>query len=178
MSKKKKQQNSDVIPEYREESAKIPFVVMVLLVLLIGGSLGWMIFRIDTEGSLAVNVSKYNMLIQTVSSDMQDISTILKDDSVDMEERKHTVTLIVPEVVLVDERKPEEGPAPLKVDLKGIYWSPSNPLVDIDNETYYVGDVIQGYTIVKISKTAVHFKAKDGTLVVKDFYENLLQNKK
>ncbi len=177
MVKRQGKGTSVAIAEYREESAKIPFVVMAVLVLIIGGLLGWLIFKIDTEGTHAANVSKYDALIQTVFADTQDISIMLKDGSLGRVSRKRTITLIVPEVVLVDENE-SKAQSPLKIELKGIYWNPTRPLVDIDNKTYYVGDKVQGYTIVKINKTAVHFKSQDGGIVVKEFYENLLQIKK
>jgi hypothetical protein len=40
-----------------------------------------------------------------------------------------------------------------------------------------VGDVIQGYEIVHIGKTKVQFQAADGTIIMKDMYDNLLKRK-
>jgi len=174
MVKRQEKENSAEIGEYREESARIPFMVMAVLVLAIEVSLGWLIFKIDTEGVHDANVSKYNALIQSVFADTRDVGIILKNGSLDtVTRKKRTVTLVVPEVVLVDEKP--KAQAPLSIKLKGIYWHPTRPLVDIDGKTYRVGDTIQGYTITKIDKRTVQFKAKDGDVVVKDFYEGLLE---
>lgn len=159
--------------EYREESLKLPVAALVVVLLLVAAPLVWTILKIDDEGAKAIDISKYNLLIQTVDSDVQTVNAILANEASGLESKERKVTLIVPELVLVDEMKPTDSSLPLKINLKGIYWSPSNPLVDIDGETYYVGDKIQGYTLVKIDKTAVHFKDKDGKIVVKKFYENL-----
>ena len=172
---KKKPDGADIKQnvEYREESPKLPVVVLVATLVLVAAPLVWAILKIDAEGSKAADISKYTALIQTVGTDVGTVKAMLSSGSVDLDAKERKVTLIVPELVLVDEAKPADSLSPLKINMKGIYWNPTNPLVDIDNETYYVGDEIQGYTIVKIDKTAVHFKGKDGKIVVKDFYENL-----
>lgn len=177
MQKKLDAANSKRDAEYREESTKVPVFMMVVVLVLVSAPLVWAISSINTAGSKAADVSKYNTLVQTVGTDLKTVQTMLADGAAGVDIQDRTVTLIVPELVIVDEAKPGDALAPLKIELKGIYWSPTRPLADIDGETYYVGDSIQGYKIIKIGKTAVHFKAKDGRIVVKDFYEDLLQNK-
>ena len=174
MVKRQEKKNGDAIPSYCEESTKIPILLMAVLVLIIGVLLGLLIFKIDAEGTHAANVSKYNALIQTVSADTQVVSALLEEGVSDMTSRERTVTLIVPEVVLVDENE-TKAQSSFKIELKGIYWHPTHPLVDIDNETYGVGDGVHGYTITKIGKSSVQFKARDGGVVVKEFYEGLLE---
>lgn len=175
MGKRPERETVDAVSEYREESARIPFVVMAVLVLMIGLLLGWTIFKIDTEGFHAVNVSKYSTLIQAVSADTQAVAAMLEDGSTEMMDRKRTLAPRVPKEVPVVEIKPAIQ-SPLAIELKGIYWNPVHPLVDIDNEIYREGDTVQGYAITKIGKRSVQFKAKDGGMVVKGIYEEQLEN--
>jgi hypothetical protein len=110
------------------------------------------------------------------------VDALLRNDAEELEamrqaQQSQVVTLIVPEVVIVEEKKNPEKISPLKVNLDGIYWNAKNPLISIGDETYRVGDVIQGYEIVRINKTTVQFRAPDGSLIVKDMYENLLNKK-
>jgi len=179
MRKKKQEASNTQDTVYREESTKrsvaIAGVALTLLIVPLVGSIS----RINAAGLKSADISKYTTLIRTVDSDMRTVEKALANRLSGLESTERSVTLIIPELVIINEIKPDdERPTSLKIDLKGIYWNPSNPLVGINNETYRVGDKIQGYVIVKIGKTAVHFKAKDGTLVVKDFYENLFKSKK
>jgi hypothetical protein len=169
-------------PAYKEESVKIPAAVTVALLILICAPLVLWIIRINAEGIQATNTAKYDALVSKVENDVRTVDALLRNDAEELEamrqaQQSQVVTLIVPEVVIVEEKKNPEKISPLKVNLDGIYWNAKNPLISIGDETYRVGDVIQGYEIVRINKTTVQFRAPDGSLVVKDMYENLLNKK-
>jgi hypothetical protein len=167
---------------YKEESVKIPAVVTVVLLVLICVPLVLWILRINEEGSRATNTAKYDAMVLKVKKDVLTVDALLRNDAAELEamrvaKQAQVVTLIVPEVVIVEEKKEPEKVGVLKVSIDGIYWSPKNPLVSIGDETYRTGDVVQGYEIVRINKTTVHFQAPDGSVVVQDIYENLLNKK-
>lgn len=183
MSGKAGNANIDLSVDYREESIKLPAAMAVVAMLLVGIPLATWIYRIDAAGKKLADVSKYEVLVEGVNGDVQTVNAVLSNDArllegINRDEAKK-VTLIVPEVVIVENRKdqPKEQ-SPLKADLDGIYWNPANPLVTIDGETYRIGDIVQGYEIIEINKRSVRFKGQDGTVVEKDIYEGLLQNQK
>ncbi len=157
---------------YHEESAKWPVLILGVVLVLAITPWVWTLSKINYAGSKSADISKYTALIQFASADIDAVKYALASRSTKQAIQKRSVTLIVPELVVIDEVKLGTL-SPLQIKMNGIYWNPSNPLVGINSETYGVGDKVQGYVIVKIGKTAVHFKAKDGTIVVKDFYENL-----
>ncbi len=165
---------------YKEESVKIPSAITLIIIVLLTVPLAMWIIKINDEGTRAANVARYNTLIATVDHDVRTVRALLGNDAEELaairEARKTaTVTLIVPEVVILEQKTDGQNVAPLKVTLDGVYWSPSNPLASIDGETYRVGDVIQGYEIVRIDKTSVQFQSSDGTIVKKDMYDDLLK---
>jgi hypothetical protein len=167
---------------YKEESVKIPVAIAVLLVILISVPMVLWILKINDEGTRSADVTSYETLIRKVNQDVRTVRAYMSNDAAELEsirnsQKNMVVTLIVPEVVIIDEKK-EQTIQPLKADLDGIYWSPSNPLVSINDETYRIGDIIQGYEIIKIDKTVVHFQASDGTIVLKDMYGDLLKGSK
>jgi hypothetical protein len=166
----------DLDAEYREESAKLPLVIAVLAVLLVAAPFIATILRINDEGAQAAVVTKYNGLIEIVTSDLGAADSMLHEqDRVNAGRQGGVVKLIVPEVVLIDEKSLNpDADDPLNIELDAIYWSPANPIVGINGETYHVGEKVQGYEIIEIGKTSVRFKSKQGNIVVKDFYENLL----
>ncbi|MDF7799997.1 hypothetical protein P4C99_11025 [Pontiellaceae bacterium B1224] len=168
-----------VMPEYKEESVKIPVAITMVLLLLVCTPLVLWIIKINDEGSRATDISQYNALVSKVNNDVRTVDAILRNDAEELEairsaQRTQVVTLIVPEVVIIEERAGAAKAKPLNISLDGIYWSPNNPLVSIGDETYRIGDVLQGYEIIGINKTTVQFQAADGTLIVKDMYEDLL----
>lgn len=173
-----------LVPEYREEDIRIPVMVTIVVLLVVAAPLVSWILKINKEGIRSTDITKYNNLIETVAGDVKTVDAMLRNDAAELAaitstRKAPSVTLIVPEVVIVEERANKRTEAsPLKIHLEGIYWSPANPLVGIGGETYRVGDVIQGYEIVKIGKTSVQFQHGDGTIVVKDMYENLLHSQK
>lgn len=166
----------DLDVQYREESALVPLAIAVVASLLILLPAIWMISLINREGKQGAVVTKYETLVQGVRGDVDVVDTILVEGGLEsvLAGRSGKVRLIVPDVVLVDEVSEDPNAVkPLKIKLEGIYWSPTRPIVGIQGETYNVGDMIQGYEIVEIGKDDVHFKDKNGEVVVKGMYENL-----
>lgn len=166
---------------YKEESVRVPVIITIIILALIITPLVLWIMRIDDAGTRAANVSKFDSLIGSVQQDVRAVRAFLDNNTDELEamrnaQQEQVVTLIVPEVIIVDEQK-EQRIDPLKVDLEGIYWSPNNPLVSINEETYRVGDIIQGYEIIQIGKMAVLFQSPDGTVIEKDMYGDLLNGK-
>ncbi|VGO17543.1 hypothetical protein PDESU_06140 [Pontiella desulfatans] len=171
----------DFVDDYREESTRIPLVITLLLLLLTAAPMSYWIFRINQVGTVSTDVSNYDVLVNAVANNVKTVDAMLNNDAealaaINANSKKQVVTLIVPEVVIVEDRgmEPKEQRA-LEIELEGIYWSPANPLVGINGETYRMGDSIQGYEIVRIGKTAVQFQGADGNIVVMDMYENLLK---
>ena len=174
---------ADLSADYQEESIRTPALITLVLMVLISIPLGSWIYRINMAGKNSSNVTKYEKLVKRVDGDVQIVSTVLNSDTAEMEaiqasRSAGTVRLIVPEVVIVEKRdKPAPDKTTLDFELDGIYWSIANPLVTIEGETYRIGDTVYGYTIVEIRKRSVIFKGKDGKLVEKDIYGDLLQKK-
>lgn len=165
---------------YREETAKVPVAITLLTLILVAAPLVYWIYHINREGAKANDVSQYNVLVQAVANNVRTVDAMLRNDAeelaaINASAKKPVVTLIVPEVVIVEEQKVSGKQAPLKVKLDGISWTKTNPVAIIDGETYFVGDTVQGYEIVRIGKTSVQFQATDGTIVVMDMYEDLLK---
>lgn len=160
---------------YCEETVRVPFVVMLLLVVLVVVPSGWLIRRGNAVGARSVDVAEGKALARSVVGNLKALDSLLAGNG-DQMGPSEVVTLIVPEILIVDASPPAQPEkAALSVEIKGIYWHPTRPLVDIGGETFSVGDeVANGYVIVKIGKTAVHFKGKDGKITVKDMYEGIL----
>lgn len=55
---------------------------------------------------------------------------------------------------------------PQKLSVSGILYHETSPSALISNEVYRVGDVVEGYTIVRISRTEVEFQ-KDGKTLIR-----------
>ena len=173
----------DVDTPYAEESVKVPALITVVVLALIAAPLGYWIYQINTAGEKSTNVERFYGLVDAVEKNVLTVTAMINNDAealaaINASRKEPVVTLIVPEVVIVDEKKPAQGTGPLKIEMDGIYWSSARPLVSINGETYGVGDVIQGYEITRIGKTSVQFQAPDGTIEVKDMYENLLEKSK
>ncbi len=157
-------------------------VVTILVLVLVSAPLVFWITKINEEGTRSADVSKYTVLLDAVGSDLKRVDAMLRNDAdelaaINAATKQQKVTLIVPEVVIVEDRQeaPKKQQGQLKAKLEGIYWSASNPLAGINGETYRVGDKIQGYEIVRIGKTSVQFQAEDGTIVVLNMYDDLLK---
>ena len=173
----------DLSAEYHEETVHVPVIITILVILLIAIPFSLWIYNIDEAGKLSSNVSEFELMAATIDSDVKSVTKILRTDAREMQaldatRKAGTVRLIIPEVVIVENRKTNsDADGELNIEIDGIYWSPANPLVTIGGETYRVGDMIQGHEIVKIGKRSVTFKRKDGKLVEKDIYEDLLQTR-
>lgn len=167
---------------YREESIRIPTAITLLLLIAITIPLVAWIFKIEKAGKLATDVSKYDQLAQRVDDDVKVVAAYLSNDEAEQQAllaayRTGSVTLIVPDVKIVESRDPAlTKDETLNFEMDGIYWSPSNPLVTIEGETYRVGDTVHGHEIVGIGERSVTFKSRDGALVQKDIYDDLLQD--
>ncbi|MDZ8119284.1 hypothetical protein [Pontiella agarivorans] len=167
---------------YKEETVTVPAVITALLIVMIAVPLVLWIIKINDAGTRAASRVKYEALIAEVENDSRMVNAFLSDNAAELEairiaRQAPVVTLIVPEVVIVDERE-NQTVQPLNVELDGIYWSVRNPLAGMNGEMYSVGDVIQGYEIVQIDKLSVRFIAPDGSPVVKEMYEDLLNSQK
>ena len=180
MNKIKKMAGDVTNGPYREESLGPPLLTLVVLLASIATPLVLAVLRIEANGKKGADITKYHALVQQVGSNVRSIDRLLASEAAGMtaiaEARKNPkVQLIVPDVVIVDEQESPNGNR-LNVGMKGIYWHPVNPLVDIGDKTYRVGDVYEKHTIVKITRRTVHFEDRFGNIVVKDFYENLLES--
>lgn len=174
-------QKQDLMTNYREEGVRGALIITAVILLIIALPLGLWIVKVNKEGIAAADVTRFNALVKLVDTDVQSVGAMLRNDTEALDamkasRKKPVITLVVPEILIVEnERNNSSGPNPLTVELEGIYWSPRNPLVGIDGETYKIGDVIDGYEIVRITKTGVQFQSEDGNIVVRDMYENLLE---
>ena len=118
---------------YREESAIMPMVLLLVLVVLISAPLLWQTRRISAAGAKAVNVEEFKTLISMANAKIVGVNILLK--------QKNVVALEMLDEVIVQEEIPSDemvadamqAPSvkPFKIDLKGVYWHPTRPLVDI-----------------------------------------------
>lgn len=168
---------------YREQAIHFPIAVMVIALLLVcAPSLFW-IHRVNAQGNSKNSVVHYHALLDLVAADIRAVDALMRDDAtalaaLDATRKAPVVRLIVPDVVIVGEKVPEKEVSPLRSVLEAIYWNKTNPLATLDGETYRVGDSLQGYEIVAINKSTVHFKGGDGKVVVKDIDEDLRKYKR
>ncbi|MBN2161378.1 MAG: hypothetical protein JXR25_00325 [Pontiellaceae bacterium] len=159
---------------YEEVSLKLPLIILVLSLVLTGGPLAWGLVKVNEDGEASIGVSKYLTLADGAAKNIALVKNALQGRKEESQQVKDVVTLVVPEVVIVEAEKTEvKGPKPLDVEIHGIYFSRNMPLVDLDGQTYRVGDSVQGYRITKISETSVHFIGPDNKAVVRDMYEDL-----
>lgn len=54
---------------------------------------------------------------------------------------------------------------PQKLAVSGIVYSETSPSVIISNQVYGIGDVVEGYTVSKITPTEVEFRNGDKTIL-------------
>lgn len=179
MTGKAKSPEGGTVVAYREQSIHFPIAVMVVALLLVcAPSLFW-IHRVNVQGNSENSVVHYHALLDLVATDILAVDALMRDDAsalaaLDATRKAPVVRLIVPDVVIVEEKKvPEKEVSPLRSVLEAIYWNKTNPLATLDGETYRVGDSLQGYEIVAINKSTVLFKGGDGKVVVKDIDEDL-----
>jgi len=168
---------------YHEETVKVPLAITCFILVLVAAPLVYWIVHINQEGAKATDVSQYNVLVQAVENNVRSVDAMLRNDAdelaaINASAKKPVVTLVVPEVVIVEEKTEPGKQPPLTAELDGISWTKAKPLAIIDGETYQVGESVQGYEIVRIGKTAVQLQGADGTIVVMDMYEDLLKTEK
>lgn len=164
---------------YAEESPRLPALFALALTLLVAALLAYWIVQVNRQGRRDTNLAAYRQLVQAMQADATEVDAILRNDAEALSglaaNRKRVATLIVPEVVIVDEPKPAEpaGAKAFEAEITGIYWNPSQPLVGIGGETYRVGERVDGYEIVRIGKSKVQLQSEDGTLVIKDMDDDV-----
>lgn len=54
---------------------------------------------------------------------------------------------------------------PQKLAVSGIVYSETSPSVIISNQVYGIGDVVEGYTVIRITRTEVEFRNGDKTII-------------
>lgn len=173
----------NVLVDYKEESVRLPAALTILLLILVTTPLVLWVLNVNKLGLQTADIGGISIVVEKVEADVKMVDAMLRNDAdalaaIRDAQNAPVVTLIVPEVVILEEGNPSGSPAKLNVQLDGIYWSPSNPLVSINKETYRVGDIVQGHEIVSIGKTSVQLQSSDGTIIVKDMYENLLSGER
>jgi hypothetical protein len=165
---------------YREESPKPAVVITVVIVALIAAPLALANKRIGDDGQQAADVSKYSLLARQLNANVTVVLDALKRGVVKESTLKDSgvlgqkgPTTIIPPVTPTNLNESSGNPNELEINLTAIYWNPRDPLVTIDNENYYVGDKVKGFTILEIRKTEVVFRSPAGEKIVKYFYDYL-----
>jgi len=168
-----KNRDKGMISDYRETPVKPAIYTMLIVVAAVAVPLGWLNQKIGAEGFEVADTTQYQNLVATVGGEVKKVQRMLDSEQVDLNETP-LVTLIVPDIMPTNMN---EAVVPVskkfKVELSGIYWSPSDPLATINGENYHVGDLIQGHRILEIRKTEVVFEDPMGEKVVKYFYDYL-----
>jgi hypothetical protein len=177
-----KDKGENIDSAYREETVTSSIYVLLVALVVVAAPLGWLTHRIGAEGLKAADVSRYSSLTVQVAQKVKVAQAMLEQESMDeavvAEIVAPSVRLITPDIAPTNiEEVAMQDPEKLDIELNAIYWSPRDPLVTIDDESYRVGDKIKGYTIVEIRKTEVIFKSPLGETVIKYFYEYLDQSK-
>ena len=180
----KRKSNAGVTGEYREVQVKTSIYTMLVVVTAVAAPLGWLNLKIGAEGSEVADTSRYHDLVAVVNRDVNTVQRMLDNEHVDERSLKGSlapvVTLITPDnfaPASMDDAA-NQNAGKLKIELNAIYWSPTDPIVTIDDENYYVGDMIQNHRIIEIRKTEVVFEDPMGEKVVKNFYDYLGKPKK
>jgi hypothetical protein len=175
--KKKDYNTSD---EYREVAVKPAVYTMLAVVIAAALPLGWLNLRIGEEGSKIADTTRYSELVAVVNRDLKTVQNMIASARVDERSLKGSlapaVTLITPDILPtnLDEASRQDA-SKFNIELNGIYWSPVDPIVTINDENYKVGDLVQGYRILEIRKTEVVFEDPMGEPIIKYFYDYLGQ---
>ena len=173
-----KNTDKGVASEYRETPVKPAIYTMLIVVAAVAVPLGWLNQKIGAEGFEVADTTQCQNLVATVSGDVKGIRRMLDGERVDERELKG---IMAPAVVLItpDIMPTNMGEAAsqisnkFKIELSGIYWSPSDPIATINGENCHIGDSVQGHRIVEIRKTEVVFEDPMGEKVIKYFYDYL-----
>lgn len=180
MSKLLNKLEAEAAQGYAEESAKPAIYAMLALLILVVVPFGYLIRQIGVEGAKNADTSRYTSIAGTVQEKIQNVKTVLQrvftDDTLLAETKAIplSVTLITPDIAPTNrEEAVQNKNRKFDINLKFISWTPHNPLVNIDGETYREGDTVKGHEIIEIRKTEVVFKSPTGEQVIKYFYEYL-----
>jgi len=152
---------------------------MLICVILVSSPLIWLIRQIEEEGFKKADTTRYSAMASAILNDVNIVRSLLNNEVVEESvltgiTASPVVTLITPDVAPTNmEEAVQQNNTKFNVTLKFISWTPHNPLVNIDGETYRVGDKVQGHTIKEIRKTEVVFLSPMGDTVIKYFYEYL-----
>ena len=159
--------------DYKEVSVGFPLALLLIVLLVAGGPLVWGFMKINAQGTASTGVAKYVSLAKGVQRNVSSVRSLLEGHKEEYQQVEEIVPLVVPEMIPVEVEEPE-GIKPLEVEIRGIYMSRAMPLVDLDGQTYAVGDMVQEiYKITKIDETSIWFTGPDNEVVVKDLYESL-----
>lgn len=161
---------------YREVALRPAIYTMLFIMAIVAAPLGWLNYRIDTEGFLIADTAPYWDLVTGVETDLAMVRRMLADEHIDESELKGAVRPVVatPEIAPTNVLKVvTQKNKKLKIKLTAIYWSPRDPIATINGKTYHTGELLQGCRIVEIRKTEVVFKDKKGEKIVKKFYAYL-----
>lgn len=173
---KKPGQAATYVP-YQEVNARQEFQFMVILVLLVTAPLVWLNYTIEKEGVIAADVSSYDAIMKNINSDALSVRKLRDIEVQALASLRYSgdsgkSSLIVPN----DGQTNNEDMAAsrdLNIELSGIIWNPADPLVIIGREIYRKGESVNGYEIIKVSRTEVSFRNSQGDVVEKQFYEFL-----
>ena len=163
--------------EYREVPVKPAIYTMLIVVAVIAAPLGWLNQKIGAEGHKVADTTQYQDLVKGVDRDVKAIQSMLNNERVDKRELRGTmapvVTLITPDIMPTNMEEVVADNGKFKVELSGIYWSPTDPIATLNGENYHTGEVISGHRIIEIRKTEVVFEDPMGDKLVKYFYDYL-----
>lgn len=159
--------------EYHEVPVKPAVYTMLIVVALVAAPLGWLNLKIGAEGSKGADISRYSDLVAVVNRDVNTVQRILDHEQMDEKILKGSLAK-VPQWISPDDKdlpvnrnnSPKQNSGNLKIELSGIYWSPTDPIATIDDENYHVGDQIQNHKIIEIRKNAVVFEDPMGETIV------------
>jgi hypothetical protein len=168
--------------EYREEPVKPAVYAMLAVMVAVVVPLGMLNQKIGAEGFIAADTSQYENLARTVSRDVDTVKRMLLNEEVE-ESRlvglRTTPMLIIPDIMPTNmDEAVAQGSKKFKVELSGIYWSPTDPIVTIEGENYHTGDMIKKHRIIEIRETEVVFEDPAGEPVVIYFYDFMNQTGK
>ena len=161
--------------EYREERIKPAVLTMLIVVVIVTVPLGWLNKKIGDEGLRIADTTKYNEVIKVVDQDVKTVQKMLNNELVDEQQLMGVstapmVTLITPDIMPTNMSEALNSKKS-QIVLKGIYWSPTDPIVTIGEENYHIGEMVQGHRIIEIRKTEVVFEDPMGEEFVKYFYD-------
>jgi hypothetical protein len=166
---------------YQEVNAKQEILLMLVLVVLVTAPLIWLNVKIEKEGARSADVSNYDVIMKNIDQNARSVRQLRGVEVEALAALKYSgesgkTSLIVPN----DGNTNSDDMAAsrnLDIELSGIIWNPAAPLVIIDREIYKKGESVNGYEIIKVSRTEVTFRNSTGDIVVKQFYEYLETSK-